>query len=512
METKATNSVHPDGTPATAGEEQTPVVVIKTGWEGGAKGVAPPLGEGGPKKPELSQSEVKELDDVAAAHNTKFTALLSVSWIVLLVLMGTCTEYSTEMLESEEGAHAGYVFYQQISTMIFIGFGFLMTYLNNYAYSAVSYTFLLSLLVGIWGILCEEFFVNCFNTTCATKVHMNMTKLVHACFAGGAVMISFGGVLGKMSLFELLIMSILEIILYGLNIGIASTLGLEDAGGSIVIHTFGAYFGLAVCATHRSWASTPDFKFASTVDHDIFSMIGTLVLWINWPAFNGVLTGNRQETSIVNTVLSLTGSAVVTFLISGAFGKGKFNMVHIQNATLAGGVAMGASCNFCENPAYALLIGSFSGAVSVWGYLKLSPWMANKMKIHDTCGIHNLHGMPGVIGALASLLFLHEEQLGNQAATLFITLAIAIGGGLLTGTLLLFLSPLSEVTHFKDYAFFQDGTLNDQLTRLSCPPQVSKNLPGFRGASIKNMGALLAESISNHGSATAVVPGMVINE
>mmetsp|Transcript_19035 Transcript_19035/g.47900 ORF Transcript_19035/g.47900 Transcript_19035/m.47900 type:complete len:411 (+) Transcript_19035:66-1298(+) len=390
--------------------------------------------------------------------------------------MGTVTDYSPEMLESEEGAHAGYVFYQQISTMIFIGFGFLMTFLNTYAYSAVSYTFLLSLLVGLWGVLCEAFFVNCFTTTCATRIELNMLSLVSACFAGGAVMISFGGCLGKMSLFELLLMSIIEIVLYGLNIGICSSLGVEDAGGSIVIHTFGAYFGLAVCATHRSWAKTKDFQTASTVDHDLFAMIGTLVLWINWPAFNGVLTGGRQETSIVNTVLSLTGSAVVTFLLSGALQSGKFNMVHVQNATLAGGVAMGAACNMCENAGFALLIGCFSGCVSVAGYVKLTPWLTARAKLHDTCGIHNLHGMPGVIGGLASLCFLPSENLSGQALSLIITLAISIAGGLITGILLLYCGQLEELAHFKDYTFFSDGTVYSQLT-TDCPPEPVTPLP-----------------------------------
>ena len=46
--------------------------------------------------------------------------------------------------------------------------------------------------------------------------------------------------------------------------------------------------------------------------------------------------------------------------------------VHIQNATLAGGVAVGAVADMVIEPWGALLIGFCSGAISVLGYTYLS--------------------------------------------------------------------------------------------------------------------------------------------
>jgi ammonia channel protein AmtB len=47
---------------------------------------------------------------------------------------------------------------------------------------------------------------------------------------------------------------------------------------------------------------------------------------------------------IVNTVVSLLGACLSAFACSAAF-EGKLDMVHIQNATLAGGVAVGSAAN-----------------------------------------------------------------------------------------------------------------------------------------------------------------------
>lgn len=65
-------------------------------------------------------------------------------------------------------------------------------------------------------------------------------------FGAGAVLITFGALLGKVSIFQLWILATIEILLYTLNEAIGVIfLQAVDMGGSMYVHTFGAYFGLA---------------------------------------------------------------------------------------------------------------------------------------------------------------------------------------------------------------------------------------------------------------------------
>merc|ERR1719408_747873 len=103
---------------------------------------------------------------------------------------------------------------------------------------------------------------------------------------------------------------------------------------------------------------------------------------------------------------------------------GKIGTVPIQNATLAGGVSIGATANLV-GPFGAVVVGSLAGLLSTWGFVK-GPFFSDV----DTCGVSNLHGMPGILGGLVSVAvpYLYPDSTlvaAKQAIGLAGTLAIA---------------------------------------------------------------------------------------
>lgn len=76
----------------------------------------------------------------------------------------------------------------------------------------------------------------------------------------------------------------------------------------------------------------------------------------------------------------------------------------VLNSSIAGGVAIGASADIIVMPFGAMLVGFVAGTVSAFGYGYLSKFLQNKIYLHDSCGVHNLHGMPGIIGGLTSAI------------------------------------------------------------------------------------------------------------
>ncbi|GMF11422.1 unnamed protein product [Phytophthora lilii] len=298
-----------------------------------------------------------------------------------------------------------YAMYMDVHVMIFVGFGFLMTFLRKYSISAISLNFIVAVMALQWGIITVSLAHQVGNSESSTTF-IDVPALINGDFAAAAVLISFGAVLGKITPTQLVWMIFLELIFYAIiECILTESLTVTDPGGSMVIHAFGAFFGLAL--TIQLGVPTPEEQLhnTSTYNSDVFAMIGTLFLWMYWPSFNAAMLPNddfQQDRAVLNTVLSIAASCASAFAATIVFSHNKkFDMVHVQNATLAGGVAMGTSCGFAFNPAVAIAIGLLAGVTSVLGYRYTSPVLERSIHLSDSCGILNLHGMPSVIGGIA---------------------------------------------------------------------------------------------------------------
>lgn len=408
----------------------------------------------------VSDVQENSLNSFGIAMLVIEVALIALIWVFCRINMNSSAVLSTQR----------YPAFQDINVMMLIGFGFLMTFIRSYAWSAISYTFLINAFITQYYILLEDFwhkvFHNSFNGEHYT-IEVDIITLITCSYAVASVLITFGGVMGRVGPKDLLIIGTVHIIGYTLNERIVydpDMIGMIDAGGSSVIHTYGAYYGLTVCLIlSRKIKPITDLKVSYV--SNIFGFIGTLFLWLYWPSFNyGLFAQNEFEQNliVVNTVLSLTGSVLGTYIASAlSYGNG-LEMESILNSTLAGGVVIGAPCSIIYRPGVAMMIGFTTGIVSSFCFMNLTPKLLKCIGLYDTCGIHNLHGIPGLLGGIWSAIILwwynigYDTELASkfanshfnipndrtvarqgafQIAGTFISLGMAIGFGVIGGWL-----------------------------------------------------------------------------
>ena len=340
--------------------------------------------------------------------------------------------------DAEPASTQLYNYYIGVSIMMLVGFGYLMTFLRWYGLGAVGLTMLVTALGVEVSLLVEPLLEG-------TDVTVGIMALLRSNFAVAAFLISFGGLIGKVNPTQIVVLVLLETVFYCANkqLLMLQWLGIADVGGTIIIHMFGAYFGLAVALVLGAPKSVKREK--PSVVSDVTSLIGTTFLWVYWPSFvaGEITPGSAEaELALTQTVLALVASTVVTFALSALLSSGKLRPVDVQNATLAGGVSIGVLANIPLGPAGALAVGSLAGAVSTFGFCRVQEVLHERLGLHDTCGIHNLHGMPSLLGALLSVVCgytLTAPTVGDptvQLAGIAVTLAAAVSSGALTGVVM----------------------------------------------------------------------------
>lgn len=404
------------------------------------------------------------------------TNILAVMLIIIIFLFAFCTKEGIMEADPDTGINDfGFLYemYLAVEIMMFFGFGYLMCFLKRYGMGAVGFTMLITVLGLLWGILVENFFKQ------ATAgefdyIELELLTVLDGLFLVAAVLISYGGIIGKVSPLQLIVMTIIEATFYSINKQclLLGVVDFADAGGSINIHMFGAYFGLAVAWIIGKPGASADSEGGHVAD--LFSLIGCIFLWIYWPSFNaGALEPNspQQQRGIINTILAMSAATITTFIVSSRWSYSKkIRPVDIQNATLAGGVAMGAICHLTLRPSDSIIIGVVAGALSTYGYVHIQLWVENTLGIHDTCGINNLHAMPSILGGLASIIlagykapqmhdvpavFYDDEQWVDQILACVFTLAVSISSGLLCGFIMWLMRPREDTEFFGDGPYWE---------------------------------------------------------
>lgn len=221
-------------------------------------------------------------------------------------------------------------------------------------------------------------------------------------------------------------------------------LGFIDFAGSTVVHSVGAWVGLAgATILGPRIGKYVNGKPKAIPGHNLaFGALGVFILWFGWFGFNpgselaatGGSTSNIAKVALT-TNLAAAGGAVAAMLVAWARYKRPTLSLSL-NGALAGLVAITAGCA-AVSPLGALTIGIIAGIVLVFSV----EFIDQVIKVDDPVGAISVHGVCGALGTLLVGLFATEgglfygggfKQLGIQAVGV-----ISIGAwALITGFLL----------------------------------------------------------------------------
>jgi len=353
-------------------------------------------------------------------------------FLIIFIAIGVAmlpqlNEYGKESVISATENEFMYEKSIHILVMLLMGFGFLMVFVRKYGYTSITATYLavavslpLYMLVRpyLWG-------------SAADISITNISMLLFAEFAAASLLIAIGGPLGRVNTSQYLIIGSLFTPLYAVNEWLLFSGAVIPAGafldtaGSVMIHAFGAYFALGMIIMLTS-KKEREIAVETSKRSNEFALLGSAALWIFWPSFCSALVSVEKIPLVaINTILALCGATLATYAFS-IFIRGKIEVSDIANASLAGGVAIGATVANVT-PGWSMLIGLIAGAISVIGYTIIQPRLQKATGRVDTCGVHNLHGMPGIFGGLIALGLVASPMWQIAGVTISVVLALIMG-------------------------------------------------------------------------------------
>ncbi|XP_069893707.1 RH-like protein isoform X1 [Dipodomys merriami] len=394
--------------------------------------------------------------------------MLEVAFILIFAFF---TSY--DVPSGEQKILETYQVLQDFTVMAALGFGFLTTSLRRHGWSSMGFNLFMLALSVQWATLLDGVLEQPFQK----KVIIRLSRIRVATVSAMSVLISAGSVLGKANLVQLMVMALVEVTAFVATMRISRQVFelVDDHECTMNIHVFAAYFGLIVAwCLSRTLPSGLDKKAQTekvqmATSPSLFAMLGTLFLWIFWPSFNSTLlySLNERKNAVFNTCYALAVSTVTATAVSAlAHPQGKINLIHIHNAVLAGGVAVGPSCYLLPYPWPSMVLGLMAGLISI-GAAKGQPVCFNcVLEIQDASGVHATFGLPGLLGGFAYVVITAykahwNSSIGYQVlihiGQLNLAVAMGMASGLLTGLILnlkIWRAP-HETKYFDDQTFWE---------------------------------------------------------
>lgn len=225
--------------------------------------------------------------------------------------------------------------------------------------------------------------------------------------------------------------------------GWLDSIGFQDFAGSTLVHSVGAWVGLAGAATlGPRIGKYVKGKATAIPGHNMaLGALGVFILWFGWFGFNpgselAAVGGSTIAIGkiVLTTNLAAAGGAVTSMLV--AWSRYKRPSLSISlNGALAGLVAITAGAA-AVSPAGALMIGIIAGFV-----LPFSVEFFDKvLKVDDPVGAISVHGVAGALGTLMVGVFSTSDGLlygggfsllGIQAVGVLAVFAWAFGLGII---------------------------------------------------------------------------------
>ena len=390
------------------------------------------LGEGNPNIIQVYQINNNNIINQELDENSKiiqggqnpplywmFFVILGIIQIAIIILLANYYEWdeynSPKKINQNHNnvdtiKNNNYKIFQEINIIIFLGFGFLRSFLKHHSWTSIALTFIggvLSFEFGLFTLICWK---GIFKKDWGNGI-FNYQHFLDSNYCSAANIITLGSILGRISLTQYFFIIIFETIFTTFNyVLLRLQLRIIDIGGALTVHLFGSIFGSIFSIILSLTKGERDkIKYnphlGSSYNSNILALFGTLILISYWPSFNTALIEkpNDKYLGIINTYLANLGSIVGTFCISSIYNLGKIKIKDILNSCFTGSIIISGCCHIIKHLWVSVLIGVICGGIITY----LCNFISDRLKrkgFYDTSDVIYYHGIPAFFGGIVTTI------------------------------------------------------------------------------------------------------------